>query len=44
MLMSFAGNSLGLMAGCLVKDIKVAVGFVPTIVLFVVLFSGYFKN
>jgi hypothetical protein len=42
--MSFAGNSLGLVAGCIINDIKIAVGFIPTIMLFVAIFSGFFKN
>lgn len=44
MLMGYAGNSLGLLAGYGIKNIKVLMGYVPTVVLFVAVFSGFFKN
>lgn len=43
-LLSLCGNSLGLMGGCMFKDVKVAAGVVPMIIMPLVLFSGFFKN
>jgi len=43
-LQSLAGNSIGLMAGCVFKDVKVASGFLPAILMPLILFSGFFKN
>lgn len=43
-LLSLAGNSIGLMGGCFFKDVKVAAGVIPMIVMPLMLFSGFFKN
>jgi hypothetical protein len=43
-LLSFAGNSVGLMAGCLFNDVKVAAGILPMFVMIFVLFGGFFQN
>lgn len=43
-LISFAGNSLGLMLGSSVKDAKLITVLTPVIILPFVLFSGFYKN
>lgn len=32
------------MGGCVFKDVKVAAGFLPVIIMPLILFSGFFKN
>ena len=43
-LMSLCGNSIGLMAGCAFKDVKVATGIVPMVLMPLIIFSGFFAN
>lgn len=43
-LLSFAGNSVGVMAGCLFSDVKVASGILPMFIMVFVLFGGFFQN
>ena len=43
-LLSIAGNSLGLIGGCMFKDVKVASAIVPMFIMPLILFSGFFKN
>jgi len=43
-LISFAGNSLGLLLGCAVSDAKLITVLMPVIILPFVLFSGFYKN
>ena len=43
-LVSFAGNSLGLLLGCAVKDAKLITVLTPVMILPFVLFSGFYKN
>ena len=41
-LMSMAGKSLGLMAGCVFTDINVANGAIPMVIMPLMLFSGFY--
>lgn len=43
-LVSFAGNSLGLLLGSMVNDAKIVTMLVPIMILPFVLFSGFYKN
>lgn len=43
-LISFAGNSLGLLLGCAVSDAKLITVLIPIFILPFVLFSGFYKN
>lgn len=43
-LVSFAGNSLGLLLGCAVSDAKLITVLMPVVILPFVLFSGFYKN
>jgi hypothetical protein len=43
-LLSLCGNSIGLWAGCIFNDPKVATSLMPLFVMPIVLFSGFFKN
>ena len=43
-LVSFAGNSIGLMAGCLIRDVKAANGILPLFITVFVQFGGFYKN
>ena len=43
-LLGLAGNSVGLMGGCIFKDPKVASGVVPMFIMPMILFSGFFSN
>jgi ABC-type multidrug transport system permease subunit len=43
-LLSLAGNSFGLMGGCMFKDVKVASGVLPMFILPLMLFSGFYQN
>lgn len=43
-LISFAGNSLGLLLGCMVSDAKLITVLMPVVILPFVLFSGFYKN
>lgn len=38
------GNSIGLMAGCVFNEIKVATSIVPMVLLPLIIFSGFFAN
>lgn len=35
---------MGLIGGCMFKDVKVAAGVVPMFIMPLILFSGFFKN
>lgn len=37
-------NYLGLMTGCMFKDVKSATGFLPVVLMPFVLFSGFYAN
>jgi len=41
-LMSLAGNSVGLMGGAMFTDVKVASGVLPMFIMPMMLFSGFF--
>jgi len=41
-LMSLAGNSIGLMGGSMFSDVKVASGVIPMFIMPLMLFSGFF--
>ena len=43
-LISFAGNSLGLLLGCSISDAKLITVLMPIVILPFVLFSGFYKN
>ena len=43
-LLALAGHSVGLMAGCMFKDVKTASGLLPMILMPLVLFSGFYSN
>lgn len=43
-LVSFAGNSLGLLIGCMVSDVKLVTVLMPIVILPFILFSGFYKN
>jgi ABC-type multidrug transport system permease subunit len=43
-LLSLAGNSIGLIGGCMFKDVKVASGVLPIFIMPLVLFSGFYQN
>lgn len=43
-LISFAGNSFGLLLGCAVSDAKLITVLTPVVILPFVLFSGFYKN
>jgi ABC-type multidrug transport system permease subunit len=43
-LVSFAGNSMGLLLGCAISDAKLITVLTPIVILPFVLFSGFYKN
>lgn len=43
-LLGFSGNSVGLMAGSMFKDVRTASGMLPMVLMPLVLFSGFYAN
>jgi ABC-type multidrug transport system permease subunit len=43
-LLSLAGNSIGLMGGCVFKDVKVASAVLPMFIMPLMLLSGFYQN
>ncbi|CAD8112607.1 unnamed protein product [Paramecium primaurelia] len=43
-LLGLSGNSFGLMAGCMFTDVKAASGFLPVVLMPLVIFSGFYAN
>lgn len=44
MLLGICGNSLGLMIGSVFKDVRAATGFMPLVMLPLVIFAGFLAN
>lgn len=43
-LLSLCTNSMGLMAGCAFKDVKMAINVVPMVLMPLIIYSGFFAN
>ncbi|KAM3141214.1 hypothetical protein pb186bvf_006599 [Paramecium bursaria] len=43
-LLALCANSMGLMAGCAFKDVKLALNIVPMVLMPLIIFSGFFAN
>ena len=42
--MSFNGNSLGIMAGCIFSNIKISIAVTPMLIIPFMLFGGFYLN
>ncbi|CAD8169780.1 unnamed protein product [Paramecium octaurelia] len=43
-MLGLSGNSFGLMTGCMFSDLKAAAGFLPVVLMPLVIFSGFYAN